>query len=121
MYYVSTDGKEYGDDINDTVNTETRDRNRKIIHERVTVELRKSYEKSRIRYDRRTRKFEYKVGDLIYHRCMKLSDAASKFSAKLRPRYVKCEVIARMGSNTYKVKDVDGKHVGVYHTTQLKA
>lgn len=117
---VSADGKEYNNDVNTPMDTDTRDRNRKLIHERVATELWKSYEKSRSRYDQRTRKFEYKVGDLIYHRYMKLSDVSNKFSAKLRPRYVKCEVIGRMGSNTYKVKDVDGKHVGVYHTTQLK-
>lgn len=101
-------------------NTENRNRIRQLIAENVAEQLRKAYEKNCIRYNQRARRFEYNVNDVIYHRNMKLSNAANQFSAKLRPKFIKCTVIERMGSNTYKVRDSDGKHVGVYHTTQLR-
>lgn len=117
---VPSDGAEYGKRIDGADSTEIRDRNRNSIQERVAIELRKAYEMYSQRYNLRARTFEYQVGDIVYYRNMKLSNAMNQFSAKLRPKFVKGKVIERMGTNTYKVQDVDGRHVGVYHTTQLK-
>lgn len=117
---IPSDGVEYENTLNKTIDTDTRNRNRKLIIERVSKELKKSYEANSGRYNLRARKFDYKIGDEIYRRNMKLSNAINHYSAKLGPKYVKCRVVERMGTNTYKTRDIDGNHVGVYHTSQLK-
>lgn len=92
----------------------------KIVREKVTAYLKAAYESNKMRYDLRTRDIEYSPGETVYRRNNKLSDGPKKYSAKLADKFVKGEIIRRVGTNTYEVKDCDTRHIGIYHTQLLK-
>lgn len=89
---------------------------REIVQQRL-VEAREKYAK---RYNLRTREVKYSVGDIVYRENTQLSDATKDFSKKLAPRFVKCEIIAKTGTNTYELRDWGTQRTGVYHAQKFK-
>lgn len=117
------DGTEHNEKrLNETINEQNRHAIRQSIHEKVTRNLRSAYEVNCRRYNTRSggQNIQFGVGEKIFRRNNKLSDATNKYSAKVAPKFVKCEVKERTGTNTYKVQDVNSDRVGIYHTTQLR-
>lgn len=86
----------------------------------VAGNLKKSYERGRNRYNLRCRPIEYKSGDFVMRKTFRLSDAAKNVSAKLCPKYVKCIVKRKVGTNSYELSDLEGKRLGVFSTAVLK-
>lgn len=116
-------GKEY-DEINpksyddDAINE--RAKQLKQIRKIVKEKLLKAHDKSAIRYNLRTRPISYDVGEIVWKKDYPLSDTANNIIGKYKDRYTKCKIIQKMGSNTYKLENLDGKDVGVWHTKDLK-
>jgi hypothetical protein len=47
----------------------------------------------------------------------KINEIPDEYSAKLGDRNIKCQIVERIGSNTYRLKDVDkGKDLGVFRS-----
>lgn len=92
----------------------------KEMREKVAGYLRAAYESNKLRYDLRSRNIAYVPGDIVFRRNNKLSDKATKYSAKLAKKFVRGEILRKVGTNTYEVKDCDSKRVGIYHTQLLK-
>lgn len=115
-------GLEYNEKFNEDNNKESvRRKNVKLIREKVTQCLRNSYEANKKRYNLRSGgNIQYSEGEIVWRKNTKLSDLGKNYSAKLGNKFVKCEIIRRMGSNTYEVKDVDSNRVAIYHTMLLK-
>lgn len=90
------------------------------ICENVSKRLESSYEKSKKRYDLRSRNISFAVGDIVYRRNNKLSDKSAGYSAKLAPQYVRAVVIKRIGTHVYQVRDENQNVVGNYHCKNLK-
>lgn len=76
--------------------------------------LQKSYERSKKTYDLRSRQINYKSGDVVYRKNMKLSNAANYYSAKLAPRNVRCRIVEQTGSNTYRLRDENTGKEGIF-------
>lgn len=91
------------------------------IREQVAQNLRSAYETNKRRYDLRTRDVQYNVGDLVWKIHTSLSNASQYYSSKLADRYVKCQVAAKTGTNTYRLTDMQGRDLGIYSTRDLKA
>lgn len=93
-----------------------------IIREKIKTNLLKSYEHGKNNYDLRAkaRIIDYKVGDVVWKRNTQLSSAGDYYSAKLAPRYTECRVAAKIGTNTYTLKDLNGKVIGNFSTADLR-
>ena len=70
-------------------------------------------------YNRDTKMIKYSVGDHVYRRNFKLSNALDKYSSKLADQFINATVIKDLGSGTYILKDFDGKE-GKYHANHMK-
>lgn len=92
----------------------------KRIRETVQENLRNSYERAKQRYNLRSRPIIYKEGDVVWKRNFVLSDASKHFAAKLAPKFTKCIVEKRIGTNSYQLKTENGKSIGVFSSKDLK-
>lgn len=117
-YNMCTDGNDHLPvDVAQRPNNMTLER----IREQVARNLRAAYEKNKRRYDTRTREIKYDVGDTVWKVHNSLSNAGQYYSSKLADRYVKCKIVAKTGSNTYRLSDMNGRDLGIYSTKDLKA
>jgi hypothetical protein len=81
--------------------------------------MQKSHEKAAARYNLRAREKNYQVGQVVWRKNFRISDATKQYSAKLGNRNIKCRIVERVGSNTYRLKDVDsGKDLGVFSSKE---
>lgn len=113
------DGSEY--EIFEQMDQEGRYSHIKKIREKVSSHLREAYESSRRRYNLRSNdSIEYGVGETVFCRNMKLSSAPNAYTAKFGPKYIPTVVKEKVGTNTYRLEDVDTGHVGIFHTKMMK-
>lgn len=92
----------------------------KIIREKVLENLKKAFDNNKRRYDMRSRDISFNIGDVVWKRNTELSNAANYHSAKLAPRFVKCKIQKKIGSNTYALTDDRGKYIGNFSASDLK-
>ena len=72
-------------------------------------------------YNARRREHSYKVGDLVWKINRVLSSAAQEVSAKPAPTFAgPYRVMAKTGSNTLKVADMNGAGEETLHVSHLK-
>lgn len=100
-------------DVNDT--SESISPNREKFHEQIQLRLNAAKERADKRYNLRTREVKYNVGDIVYRKNTILSDASKSFTKKLAPRYVKCQIVEKTGTNTYKLKEIVTGRVSIHH------
>lgn len=112
-------GQQYQTTIDVNQENERR-RNRTKFLEKIQARINEARERSTKRYNLRARKVEYKVGDVVYRKNTILSDAAKYFSKKLAPRFVKCQIVEKTGTNTYKLKDLATGKVAVHHAVNFR-
>lgn len=116
--HMMTSGNEYGTQFENKTRIE--DNELKKIRAMVKKNLQSTYDVSKKKYDLRTRPIQYDVGDVIWKQNFTQSDASKNISAKLCPRYTKCVVKKKLGSNTYRLADENGKILGDFNTRVLK-
>lgn len=92
-----------------------------VIRNEVALALKKAYEKASKQYNLRAREIEYKIGDVVWKKNTVLSNKEKKVMHKLLPRNDKCTVIAKVGHNMYQLADQNGKDIGVFPSSMLKA
>lgn len=90
------------------------------VFKEVQLNLRKAYERSKKQYDLHTRPIQYDVGEKVWLRNFKLSDAKKAYSAKLAPKFVPMYIADKVGSDTYLLEDPKGKPRGKFHAKDLK-
>lgn len=90
------------------------------IRERVVLNLEKAYREYSHYYNLRSKKVSFAVGDTVWLRNFKLSDATKQYSAKLGAKYVKCRVAKVIGLTTYALQDLKGKQIGNFNVKDLK-
>ena len=115
-------GKEFRSDGNyNPISTEYKDNaeNQDKILEVAKKNLLKSHEENKKRYDLRTKPIEYTIGEKVYRRNFQLSKKIDHFSAKLGDQFVPCEVVDRIASGIYRLRDNNGR-LGNYHTKDMK-
>lgn len=116
-----TAGDQYEDvaDINSPLRPAYEDKWRKI-REDITNRLKTAYEENKKRYDLRSRQITYNVGDIVWRKNFKLSNKSEKYSAKLSPKYIKCLIEKKIGTNVYQLRDMDGTYCGNFSTKDMK-
>ena len=112
-----TSGEQY---LNLSENETLEEDHLKNIREIVGKNLKKSYENSKKRYDLRSRPIVYEPGDVVWKRNTVASNLSKNFSAKLGPKFIKCIVKEKVGTNSYKLEDEVGKLLGVFSTKMFK-
>lgn len=90
------------------------------IREDVARKLKETYERSKKRYDLRARPISYKVGDVVWLKNFKQSNAEQRYASKLDHKFIKCVVARRTGTNTYDLNGQNGKYVGNFSTSHIK-
>lgn len=86
----------------------------------VKEKLHKAYLRNSKSYNLRKRDFVFNVGDKVWRRNRVLSDAVTKFSAKLAPKYILCTVKRKVSKLVYLLENEDGTLAGEYHIKDLK-
>ncbi|XP_058817077.1 uncharacterized protein LOC131680376 [Topomyia yanbarensis] len=95
--------------------------NLKRIHEFMLQRIRNSHEKSKKRYNMRTRAVAFNVGDLVWRRSFGLSSKVDRINQKLNPKFVPAMIRKVLGTISYELEDVPSGKVGRYHAKDLKA
>ncbi|KXJ62483.1 hypothetical protein RP20_CCG007142 [Aedes albopictus] len=93
------------------------------IREIVKRNLDKSDEKHRKVYNLRFKKFAptFEVGQKVYKRNFRQSSAADHYNAKYGPLFIPCTIVAKRGSSSYELSDEQGKSLGVFSASDLRA
>lgn len=86
----------------------------------VRQKIHTAYKRNASAYNLRKKDFSFEVGDKVWRRNKVLSDAATKFTAKLAPKYVLCTIVKKISRLVYALKNVDGSHAGEWHIKDLK-
>lgn len=91
------------------------------INTHITAALEQAYDQRARRYNLRARRIEYKVGDVVYKRNFKLSNAIEKYTAKLDNKFEVVRIHEKVGSNCYRLIDTSGKiFPGTYSTQDIR-
>lgn len=93
---------------------------RSKIWKMVQTSLKKNYEQNKKRYDLRSRMITYEVGDSVWVKNRIKSNATKGIISKLTPKYRKCTIRRKVGTNSYEVSDVDGNSLGIFNTDSFK-
>lgn len=91
----------------------------KEIYEEVRNNLDEAYKRYSQKYNLRARPKSFKIGDTVWKKNQVLSNAVNEFTAKLADKYVEAKVVAKAGTNTYKLVDNKGKDLGNIHAKDL--
>ena len=88
--------------------------------ELVLSHLHNAYERNLTTYNLRSRPRSFEPGQNVFVRNFCQSNAATNFSAKLAPKFVKGQVIRKIGNVSYEIAHCDGKSTAVYHAKDLR-
>lgn len=91
------------------------------IHRFILDRIKAAHEKSRQRYDLRTRERKFVAGELVWRRSFLKSSAADKRTKKLGPKFIPCYVREVRGANVYLLKDVKTSALGMYHAKDIQS
>lgn len=106
--------------IVDGVENKERVEKMKQVYSFVKEHLVKAHAKSAVRYNLRTRPIEFTVGEIVWRKNYTQSDASRAIMSKLLDPFIKCKIAEKLGCNTYRLEDMHGKKIGVFHTKDLK-
>lgn len=91
-----------------------------VIYDEVCEKLHKAYLRNSKSYNLRKRDFQFNIGDKVWKRNKVLSEAVSKFSAKLAPKYILCIIKKKISRLVYSLENMDGTFAGEWHIKDLK-
>lgn len=92
-----------------------------ILREEIKENMKRAYEKSAERYNRRARIVKFIPGQEVYRRNMILSNFGKNISSKFCKKFLKCRVVRPVGNNSYELETLQGKPIGLYHVKDIKA
>lgn len=91
-----------------------------LVFKNVKAELHKAHDINAKYYNNRRRDLDFEIGDIVWKRSFKQSDASKYFSAKLSPKYEKCRVVRKLSRLVYELEDESGKPLGKWHIKDFK-
>jgi transposase InsO family protein len=91
-----------------------------VIRKNVKRNLEASYPNYSKRYNLRTRTRALEPNQIVFRRNFKLSDAIRNYSAAIGKKFLKCVVDCRVGTNMYRLKDLNGKILGIFDAKDIK-
>lgn len=90
------------------------------VRSEISANLKRAYDEYSNRYNLRSRKVEFQVGETVLKKNFILSDAAKGVSASLNAIFVKAIVVKKLGNSCYRLKSMAGKDIGVFSVKDLK-
>lgn len=90
------------------------------LYQEIVGKLNQAYERNKRQYNLRKRPLRFKKGDVVWKRNTVVSDASKSFAKKLAPKFLKAKVSEVTGSVTYRLVDLNGRNLGVWHIKDLK-
>lgn len=90
------------------------------VRNQISANLVKAYQEYSSRYNLRSRKVEFNVGEIVLKKNFILSDAAKGISASLNPTFVKAIVKEKLGTSCYRLNNMSGKNIGVFSVRDIK-
>lgn len=92
------------------------------IYDIVSKNLRKAHNLSSHNYNLRHRKAAkpFNVGDKVYKRNTRQSNASDSYNAKLGAQFLPCTVVAKHGYSSYELIDSSGRNIGVWPANLIK-
>jgi len=106
-----------------TIEGEVISRNDKLalIRKQLTEKIDQAFNKSAKRYNLRSSEVNIKIGDIVYRRNFPQSKASKKFCAKFAQKFIKSEVIGKVGNSIYLLKDLETGKTERFHKKDIKA
>lgn len=89
------------------------------IFVKVQTHLLKAYKRNARCYNLGRKVISFVVGDIVWRRSFVQSNAPAYFSAKLAPKFIKCEIIEKVSDNVYVLKDLSKNTSGRYHVKDI--
>lgn len=121
-----SDGKEFAR-IRDNYKPDNADKTvieerRKKLFEEIKENLKSAYRRHEKTYNLRSNPKcpTYSAGEEVLKQVFDLSDKGKGYCKKLAPKYEVARVRKVLGSNTYELEELSGKHIGVYFADRLK-
>lgn len=93
----------------------------KRIQDFIVKRIKNNHEKTKQRYNMRTRAVSFKIGDLVWRRSFNRSSKVDQVNQKLDPKFVPAVVREIKGVNLYTLEDVSSGKRGQYHAKDIKA
>lgn len=91
------------------------------IQQLIIQRIKNSHERTKRRYNLRTRSVLFKPGELVWRRSFVLSSNAEQINSKLEPKFVPATVKEILGTNLYVLEDIMSGKKGRYHAKDIKA
>lgn len=92
----------------------------KLLREKIAKSLKVAYEKGQRAYNTRAKPIEYRVGQVVFRKSFRQSNAAQNFNAKLSAKFIRSVVLKRVGNCLYELADMNGRPAGIYHAKDLR-
>lgn len=89
------------------------------MREEVKVHMLEAQEKFRRQYDKKTRTTQFEVGERVWRKNRELSSAVEHIAQKLLPKYIPANIIARVGPETFLIRDEGKTGVTKIHANDL--
>lgn len=93
---------------------------RQHLFKEIQLKLRKAHVQSSKYYNKNFRPTTFVEGDIVWKRTKHLSKASNKFMAKLAPKFEKVKIIKKLSNNVYRLQNMQGKNIGIWHANDLK-
>lgn len=90
------------------------------IQQFVISRIKRNHQRTKERYNLRTRTVVFKPGDLVWRRAFSRSSKANNFNQKLDRKFIPAIVREVNGSNLYTLEDVVSGKRGRYHAKDMK-
>lgn len=92
------------------------------MFELVSKNLKKAHVLSSYNYNLRHRKTAkpFNVGDKVYKRNTRQSNASDHYNAKLAAQYLPCTIVEKHGTSSYELVDSTGRNIGVWPANLIK-
>lgn len=91
------------------------------IQDFIVKRIKNNHEKTKQRYNMRTRAVTFKVGDLVWRRAFNRSSKVDQINQKLNPKFIPAIFREVKGANIYTLEDVASGKRGQYYAKDLKA
>lgn len=93
---------------------------RQNLYKEVQMKLKKSHNNSSKYYNKNYRPATFVEGEYAWKKTKYLSKASNKFMAKLAPKFEKVKIVQKLSNNVYRLQNMQGKNLGIWHANDLK-
>ncbi|KAI8116113.1 hypothetical protein CVS40_11758 [Lucilia cuprina] len=91
-----------------------------MIRQKAQENIRKAYERNVKTNNLRSRPVDFNISQIVFRRNFAQSKADDNFNSKLANQFEKAKIVAKQGQNYYKLQDMSGKDIGIFHAKDIR-